>query len=72
MNIGNYYLDINKVMKIESKEEREQIHNYYKDMLYCHHDQRLDMANSILKTLLNGGYLIDSRNEKIDEILDGN
>lgn len=72
MKIENYYLDINKVMKIESKEEREQIHAYYKEMLYCYHDQRREMSYSILKTLLNSGYLIDSRNEKIDKILNDN
>lgn len=71
MLIENYYLDLNKLKKLK-KEEKDQIHSYYKDMLYCFHDGRKEMALSIMNTLFKSGYLIDSRDEKLNEILDGN
>jgi hypothetical protein len=71
MLIENYYLDLNKLKKLK-KEEKDQIHSYYKDMLYCFHDGRKEMAQSIMNTLFKSGYLIDSRDEKLNEILDGN
>ena len=71
MKIENCYLDLNKLKKLK-KEEKDQIHSYYKDMLYCFHDGRKEMAQSIMNTLFKSGYLIDSRDEKLNEILDGN
>jgi len=71
MLIENYYLDLNKLKKLK-KEEKDQIHSYYKDMLYCFHDGRKEMAQSIMNTLFKSGYLIDSRDEKLNKILDGN
>jgi hypothetical protein len=71
MLIENYYLDLNKLKKLK-KEEKDQIHSYYKDMLYCFHDGRKEMAQSIMNTLFKSGYLIDSRDEKLNDILDGN
>lgn len=72
MKIENYYLDLNKLHKLEDKEERQQIHSYYKDMLYSVQDNRKEMCISIMNTLIKSGYLIDSRDEKLGEILDGN
>lgn len=72
MKVENYYLDLNKLHKLEDKDERDQIHSYYKDMLYSIQDGRKEMAISIMNTLIKGGYLIDYRNEKLEEILDGN
>ena len=72
MKIENYYLDLNKLHQLEDKEERDQIHSYYKDMLYSVQDGRKEMCISIMKTLIKGGYLIDSRDEKLTELLDGN
>lgn len=72
MKIENYYLDLNKVHDLENKEERDQIHSYYKDMLYSYQEGRKEMAISIMNTLFRTGYLIDLRDEKITEILDGN
>ena len=74
--IGKYFLDLNKIHKLEDKEERQQIHTYYKDMLYAYSDKRVDMAESIKWTLINSGYLLDNnqfiREEKLNEILDEN
>lgn len=72
MKIENYYLDLNKLHQLEDKEERQQIHSYYKDMLYSVQEGRKEMYISIMNTLIKGGYLIDSRDEKLGELLDGN
>ena len=72
MKIENYYLDLNKLHKLEEKDERDQIHSYYKDMLYSIQDGRKEMGISIMNTLIKSGYLIDYRDEKINNILDGN
>ena len=72
MKIENYYLDLIKVQQLEDRNERQQIHSYYKDMLYSIQDGRKEMGISIMNTLMKGGYLIDSRDEKLNELLDGN
>lgn len=76
MNINKYFLDLDKLHKLEDKEERQQIHNYYKDMLYSFSDNRKAMGESIMWTLINSGYLLDNdqinRDKKINSILDGN
>ena len=41
-------------------------------MLYSLQDGRKEMGISIMNTLFKSGYLIDYRNEKINDILDGN
>ena len=73
MKIENYYLDLNKVQQLEDKEERQQIHSYYKDMLYAYGDGRKDMAESIKWTLVNSGFLLNNdqinRDRKINSIL---
>ena len=71
MKIENYYLDLQGMKDLDEK-EKDIIHSYYKDMLYSFQDGRKEMGISIMNTLIKGGYLIDYRNEKIDEILDGN
>jgi hypothetical protein len=71
MKLDQYYLDLEKVNKLSSKEDKEQIHRYYLDMLHSSLDGREIISNSLFKTLLNGGYLVDSRDEKIDQIING-
>ena len=74
--INKYFLDLNKIHRLEDKEERQQIHTYYKDMLYAYSENRMNMAESIKWTLINSGYLLDNnqfvREEKLNEILDEN
>lgn len=70
MKIENYCLNLSALKTLDEK-ERETIHSYYKDMLYCHHDGRREMCVSIMNTLLMGGYLIDVREQKISDLLDG-
>jgi hypothetical protein len=68
MKIENYCLNLFALKTLDEK-ERETIHSYYKDMLYCHHDGRREMCVSIMNTLLIGGYLIDVREQKIIDLL---
>lgn len=72
MKIENYYLDLKKLSDLQDKDERDQIHSYYKDMLYAFQDSRKEMGMSIMNTLIKGGYLVDYRDEKLSDILDGN
>jgi hypothetical protein len=72
MKIENYYLDLIKVQQLEDRNERQQIHSYYKDMLYSIQDGRKEMGISIMNTLMKGGYLVDARDEKLTDLLDGN
>lgn len=68
MKIENYYLNLDKV-NILPKEDKEQIHKYYQDMMHCHQDGRTSMAQSLFHTLFNHKYLVDIREEKIDKVL---
>jgi len=69
MKFDNYYLDLKKVSKIDSEEERKQIHRYYTDMLHYFTDKRDSMGLSIFNTLSESGYLKEIRSKKIDQIL---
>lgn len=70
MDIENYYLDLVKVEKLKNKRGAI-IHSYYKEMLYSLSDGKKEMAYSICHTLISAGYLVDIRNEKIENILNG-
>ncbi len=70
MKASDYYLDIDKVSKLQFEDERNRIHNYYTDMLiYASEDGRLSVAISIKNTLIKAGYLIQVRDENIEKIL---
>ena len=69
MKLENYYLDLKKVSEVKRKQERERIHSYYSDMLHSNRDNRPEMAQSYMNTLLKSGYLVNIRDEKIDQIL---
>lgn len=69
MKIENYYLNLDKINELPTKEEKEQIHRYYMDMLHFHNDNRTSMAISLFNTLINFNYLISIRDEKIEKIL---
>lgn len=70
MKASDYYLDIDKVSKLQFEDERNRIHNYYTDMLiYASEDGRLSIAISIKNTLIKAGYLIQVRDENIEKIL---
>jgi hypothetical protein len=69
MKFDNYYLDLEKVNSLKSKEEKEQIHRYYMDMMHSFIDQRNSMGMSLFNTLNQSKYLKEVRSEKIDKIL---
>lgn len=69
MNIENYYLNIDKLSKLE-KLERNRIHEYYRDMIYSKQDKRDDIVKSLFNTLWYSGYLKDIRDEKLEKILE--
>ncbi len=69
MKIENYYLDLNKVFMLNI-EDKEKVHDYYRDMLMFSSQGSYDMSNSLMLTLFNGGYLLEVRDEKLKKILD--
>jgi beta-galactosidase beta subunit len=69
MKFDNYFLDLEKVNSLPSKEEREQIHRYYVDMMIYFTENRTSMGMSIFNTLNQADYLKELRTEKIDKIL---
>jgi hypothetical protein len=73
MNIADYYLDLDKVSTLNTEDERQYIHNYYRDMMYAVAEKRYDQAQSIMTTLIRAGYLKNAtqeeRQEKIETIL---
>jgi hypothetical protein len=69
MKFENYYLDLEKVNSIQEKEEKEQIHRYYMDMMHCFIEKRDSMGMSLFNTLYVSGYLKEIRDEKINQIL---
>ncbi len=73
MKLEDYYLDLDKVSTLKDEDERQNIHNYYRDMMYAVAEKRTDQAKSIMNTLLKSGYLKnvtqEERAEKIENIL---
>ncbi len=69
MKFDNYYLDLEKVNSLQTKEEKDQIHRYYMEMMHCFIDNRNSMGMSLFNTLNQSEYLKEIRSEKIDQIL---
>lgn len=69
MGIENCYLDL-EAMKSLSEKDQDNLHCYYKEMLYAFHDGRKQMAQSYMLTLFNSGYLLDSRDERLNQLLE--
>lgn len=69
MNIDTYYLDLEKVSKLQTTEERDRIHTYYMDMMSCFFDNRNSIGTSIFYTLYQAGFLKEIRDEKLDKLL---
>ena len=69
MKFENYYLDLEKINSLSSKEEKEQIHRYYMDMMHSFSDNRNTIGVSIFNTLNQSGYLKEVITEKINKIL---
>ena len=73
MKLEDYYLDLDKVSALKTEDERQNIHNYYRDMMSLHGDGQTKQAISIMNTLIRGGFLKnltqEEREEKIETIL---
>ena len=73
MKLEDYYLDLDKVSALKTEDERQNIHNYYRDMMYAITDNYHERAKSIMNTLVRGGFLKnlsqEERDEKIETIL---
>lgn len=69
MKIENYYLDLDKVNSLNSKEEKDRIHIYYMDMMHCFSDKRESIGKSIFYTLYQSDFLKEVRDEKIEKVL---
>jgi hypothetical protein len=73
MKLEDYYLDLDKVSTLKTEDERQNIHNYYRDMMYAVSEKRHDQAECIKNTLFKAGYLKnvtqEERQEKIETIL---
>jgi len=70
MDITRYYLNID-ALKMVDKEDKNRIHEYYRDMVYASSDGRKEVATSLFNTLYSNGYLVDIRDEKLNDILNG-
>jgi hypothetical protein len=68
MKYENYYLDLDKISKLNTEDEKKAIHDYYRDMLLSFSDNKT-MSSSLFNTLFNNGYLKEVRIEKIEKIL---
>ena len=68
MDITRYYLNIDAI-KMVDKEDRNRIHDYYRDMVYASADGRKEVATSLFNTLYQNGFLVDIRDEKLNDIL---
>ena len=73
MKLDDYYLDLDKVSGLKNEDDRQIIHNYYRDMMYAVAETRMDQAESIKNTLSKAGFLKnitkEERAEKIETIL---
>jgi hypothetical protein len=68
MDITRYYLNI-EAIKMVDKEDRNRIHDYYRDMVYANADGRKEVTTSLFNTLYQNGFLVDIRDEKLNDIL---
>lgn len=68
MDLSKYYLNLDRLSGMKD-DEKNRIHEYYRDMLYSYQDKREMIGQSLFNTLWFSGYLVDIRKEKLDEIL---
>jgi hypothetical protein len=71
--LAKYYLDFNEVNKLESADERDMIHGYYRDMVSMAEEGRDSTATSFFNTLEKGGFIknreIEDRQEKLGDLI---
>ena len=73
MNLEDYYLDLKKVSFLVNEDERQNIHRYYRDLMNTFAEGRNKEAQTLMNTLVKGGYLKhfsqEERDEKLEVIL---
>ena len=73
-NYGDWYLDLSAIKNL-TKDEQDNIHSYYREMLHSEIDNRKSMAQSFFNTLQKAGYIKnatqESREEKLGELING-
>lgn len=70
MNLENYYLDFDKVINLKGG-KRKLIIDMYRDMMFSNREGHEEMSKSIFNGLNHSGYLINIRDKKISDIVDG-
>ena len=73
MNIEDYYLDLRKISHLINEDDRQNIHSYYRDLMIAFAEGRNKEAQTLMNTLVKGGYLKhfsqEERDEKLEVIL---
>ncbi len=70
INIGEYYLDIDKVFKLD-KEKSDLIINFYNRMVeYCNMGTTNGVYLTMFNTLIKSGYLKNKNEEEREEKID--
>jgi len=73
-NYGDWYLDLSTIKDL-TKDEQDNIHSYYREMLHSEIDNKKSMAQSFFNTLQKAGYIKnatqESREEKLGELING-
>lgn len=70
-NINNYYLNLDKINTL-TEDKQKPIYDLYRDMIFNYAEKRPMIGDSFFNTLFHSGYLVDIRQQKIEEILDDN
>jgi len=73
-NYGDWYLDLSTIKDL-SKDEQNNIHSYYREMLNYEFEKRNTISQSFFNTLQKAGYIKnatqENREEKIGELING-
>ena len=73
MKIEDYYLDLRKISHLINEDDRQNIHSYYRDLMIAFAEGRNKEAQTLMNTLVKGGYLKhfsqEERDEKLEVIL---
>jgi len=73
MDIKDYYLDLEKLLSLETDAKALLVSGYYNDLLHGGHPRGGSISTSLFNTLYKSGYLLshttENRDEKIGDVL---
>jgi hypothetical protein len=73
-NYGDWYLDLSTIKDL-TKDEQDNIHSYYRDMLNYEFEKRNTISQSYFHTLQKSGYIKnatqENRDEKLGKLING-